>query len=142
MMRALLTAVAVSALGFMSHAAQAETLADALASAYKNSKLLDQNEALLRAADEDAAQAVAALRPVVNFVASAQNVDTDRTATGLDGLQSTFTLAAQWTLFDFGRNRLGVEIAKETVLATREALRDLESQVLLSAVSAFVDVRL
>jgi outer membrane protein len=142
MMRALLTAVAVSALGFMSHAAQAETLADALASAYKNSKLLDQNEALLRAADEDVAQAVAALRPVINFVASAQNVDTDRNLTGVDGLQTTFTLAAQWTLFDFGRNRLGVEIAKETVLATREALRDLESQVLLSAVSAFVDVRL
>jgi outer membrane protein len=136
-----LTAVAVSVLGFSAPAAQAETLADALASAYKNSKLLDQNEALLRAADEDVAQAVARLRPVINFVAQAQNTDTnpDRAT---DGLQKTMTLALQWTLLDFGRNRLGVEIAKETVLATREALKDLEAQVLLSAVSAYVDVRL
>ena len=91
MMRAFLTAVAVSVLGFSAPAAQAETLADALASAYKNSKLLDQNEALLRAADEDVAQAVARLRPVINFVAQAQNTDTnpDRAT---DGLQKTMTL--------------------------------------------------
>ena len=140
-MRGFLAAVAVSVLGFAAPPAQAETLADALASAYKNSQLLDQNEALLRAADEDVAQAVARLRPVVSFVAQAQNTQTTPDL-ATDGLQSTLSLAAQWTLFDFGRNRLGIEIAKETVLATREALKGLESQVLLSAVSAFVDVRL
>jgi outer membrane protein len=142
MMRGFLAAVAVSVLGMSAPAVQAETLADALASAYKNSKLLDQNEALLRAADEDVAQAVAGLRPVVNFVAQSQNTNTDPDFAGNDTLQSTLSLAAQWTLFDFGRGRLGVEIAKETVLATREALKDLEAQVLLSAVSAYVDVRL
>jgi outer membrane protein len=140
-MRGFLAAVVVSVMGLAAPVAQAETLADALASAYKHSKLLDQNEALLRAADEDVAQAVARLRPVVNFVAQAENVESnpDRAT---DGLSRTFTLAAQWTILDFGRNRLGVEIAKETVLATREALKGLEAQVLLSAVSAFVDVRL
>lgn len=51
--------------------AQAETLADALVSAYKTSHLLDQNQAVLRAADEDAAIAVANLRPVIDFVAQA-----------------------------------------------------------------------
>ena len=142
MMRRFLSAVAVSVLGLGTGAVQAETLADALVSAYKNSKLLDQNEALLRAADEDVAQAVAALRPVINFVAEASASDTDPDTVGADELQTTFTLAAQWTVFDFGRKRAGVEIAKETVLATREALKDLEAQVLLSAVSAFVDVRL
>ena len=140
-MRGFLAAVVVSVMGLAAPVAQAETLADALASAYRHSKLLDQNEALLRAADEDVAQAVARLRPVVNFVAQAENVESnpDRAT---DGLSRTFTLAAQWTILDFGRNRLGVEIAKETVLATREALKGLEAQVLLSAVSAFVDVRL
>ncbi len=48
--------------------ARAETLTDALISSYKNSGLLDQNRALLRAADEDVAQAVANLRPVLNYV--------------------------------------------------------------------------
>lgn len=140
-MRGFLAAVVVSVMGLAAPAAQAETLADALASAYKNSQLLDQNEALLRAADEDVAQAVARLRPVISFVAQAQNVESNPNSVQ-DGLSKTFQLAAQWTILDFGRNRIGVEIAKETVLATREALKGLEAQVLLSAVSAFVDVRL
>lgn len=141
-MRAFLSAVAVAALGLTGTVASAETLADALAAAYKNSKLLDQNEALLRAADEDVAQAVARLRPVVNFVAEATSTDFDPDTPTNDEFTTSLTLAMQWTLLDFGRNRLGVEIAKESVLATREALKDLEAQVLLSAVSAYVDVRL
>ena len=42
---------------------KAETLRQAMSAAYNNSGLLDQNRALLRAADEDVAQAAAALRP-------------------------------------------------------------------------------
>lgn len=131
----------MSAIGFAAPAASAETLADALASAYRSSQLLDQNEALLRAADEDVAQAVARLRPVISFVANAQDVDSDP-ASAQDGFTKSMSLALQWTVLDFGRNRIGVEIAKETVLATREALKDIEAQVLLSAVSAYVEVRL
>ena len=52
-------------------AAQAETLVDALTYAYNHSGLLDQNRALLRAADEDVAIALSATRPVVNWSASA-----------------------------------------------------------------------
>ena len=48
--------------------AAAESFGDALASAYKNSDLLAQNQAVLRAADEDVAVAVAALRPVVSWL--------------------------------------------------------------------------
>ena len=40
---------------------RAESLADALVYAYEDSGLVDQNRALLRAADEDVAQAVAFL---------------------------------------------------------------------------------
>lgn len=142
-MRAFLKAAAVSVLGLaagLSGPAGAESLADALVSAYKNSKILDQNEALLRAADEDVAGAVAKLRPVVSFVARSQFNDPAVSFSG--NLQRTYSLVAQWTLIDFGRRKLGVEIAKETVLATREALRGLESRVLLQAVDAFVNVRL
>jgi len=131
--------------------AQAETLADALAAAYKSSQLLDQNEALLRAQDEGVAQAVAAMRPVVEFVAQRQVTSaespvlvarrfTGRTQT--DTVATTFQIAAQMSIYDFGRSKLGIEIAKETVLATREALKGLEQQVLLSAVDAYVNVRL
>jgi outer membrane protein len=44
------------------------------------------------------------------------------------------------TLFDSGAGRLAVEAAKETVLATREALRLIEQNVLLGAVQAYMGV--
>jgi outer membrane protein len=46
------------------------------------------------------------------------------------------------TLIDFGRRKLGIEIAKESVLATRQALIQVEQNVLLATVQAYVDVRL
>jgi outer membrane protein len=46
-------------------AGAAETLTDTLISAYRNSDLLAQQRAVVRASDEDVAQAVAALRPVI-----------------------------------------------------------------------------
>lgn len=126
---------------------RAETLADALIAAYRNSNLLEQNQAILRAADEDVAQAVASLRPVVAFVADGQYgysqtlLDSGITVSN-EGLFANYSVTAQMTLFDFGRTQLAIEAAKETVLATREALIAIEQQVLLAAVSAFVDVRL
>lgn len=145
--RAFLMAAAVGIAGLVPASASfGETLADAMVAAYKNSKLLDQNEALLRAQDENVAQAVAKLRPVVSFVAQSDYGWSDAPGllgrTETEGLVNTVRLAAELTLLDFGRNRLGVEVAKETVLATREALRGLEQQVLLSAVQAYVEVRL
>ncbi len=140
-MRNFLKAAAVLAMvAAVAMPATGETLSDALVSAYKNSKVLDQNEALLRAADEDVAGAVSQLRPVISFVAKAQYNDPLVSFAG--NLQRTYSLVAQWTLLDFGRRQLRVEIAKETVLATREALRALESRVLLQAVDAYVNVQL
>jgi len=117
--------------------ARAETLADALIAAYRNSNLLEQNRAVLRAADEDVAGAVAALRPVVNFIA--QSTYTEPSIG--DNLSASLSLSASMTLYDFGRSRLAIDIAKESVLATREALAGVEQGVLLGAVSAYLDVR-
>ncbi|MEO5614082.1 MAG: transporter, partial [Cypionkella sp.] len=64
-------AVAVTAAMVAAPAARSETLADALISAYKTSHLLDKNQAVLRAADEDAAVALAQLRPVISFATQA-----------------------------------------------------------------------
>lgn len=128
--------------------AQAETLTDALIDAYRNSNLLEQNQAVLRAADEDVATAVSALRPVVRFVVGATQSwnDTRSALTGVkvnsNSLSSSMSLNAELTLIDFGRNRLGIEIARESVLETRQALVSVEQSVLLAAVQAYVDVRL
>ncbi|MBC2836650.1 TolC family outer membrane protein [Paragemmobacter straminiformis] len=140
-MRAFLKAAAVSVLALAAALpASAESLADALVAAYTSSKILDQNEALLRAADEDVAGSVAGLRPVISFLGQSRYNDPAVSSVGT--MQTTYSLVAQWTLLDFGRRQLGVQIAKETVLATREALRGLEQKILLQAVDAFVNVRL
>jgi outer membrane protein len=126
--------------------AKSETLADALIAAYENSNLLDQNRAVLRAADEDVALAVSSLRPVVSYTAQAgwQRAEIQGLLgpTVTEGLTASLTLSAEMTLIDFGRNRLGIEIARESVLATRQALINVEQNVLLTAVAAYVDVRL
>jgi outer membrane protein len=147
MMRAMMRAGVVAVAGLLAAGqAGAETLTDALIAAYRNSNLLDQNQAVLRAADEDVALAMASLRPVVAFSGQA-GWSRVEVATGLgtnvvEGLSSSLTLSAELTLLDFGRNKLGLDIARESVLATRQALVQVEQQVLLGAVSAYVDVKL
>ena len=126
--------------------AKAETLADTLASAYKNSGLLEQNRALLRAADEDVAQIVSELRPILNWSTDISRTF-GRTQTSnfpersITSNDLTVGLSLDLLLYDFGRTNLRVQAAKETVLATRETLRSIEQQVLLRAVTAYMNVR-
>jgi outer membrane protein len=124
---------------------KAETLSQTLVSAYENSGLLEQNRALLRAADEDVAAIVSELRPILNWSADmSRNFGRTRTngvirpATNSDlGVALTLDLL----LYDFGRTGYRIDAAKESVLATRQLLRNIEQQVLLRAVNAFLDVR-
>ena len=127
----------------------AETLADAMADAYNNSGLIEQNRALLRAADEDVAIAVSRLRPVINWAADVTRTYGSATSTSTAVVRRgdstttdiTLGLSAQLLLHDSGRSKMGVEIAKESVLGTRQALVSVEQRVLLGAVQAYMDVR-
>lgn len=139
--------IGVSGLFAATHAA-AETLTDALIGAFDHSGLLEQNRALLRAADEDVAIAMAALRPIINWSGSVSRnfsrsssqatlgatIDSGNTA-------ATVGLSADLVIYDFGQSRFAIEAAKETVLATRERLIAVEQNVLLRAISAFMNVR-
>jgi len=144
-----LTTFAVAlGLAISASAVRAETLADAMIGAYNTSGLLEQNRAVLRAADEDVAQAVAALRPVLSWSADAtRQFGTSRSASTNNTIVPTVSntisgsLSAELTLFDAGRNRLAIETAKEAVLGTRQSLINVEQQVLLSAVEAYLEVR-
>ncbi|SMO70745.1 TolC family outer membrane protein [Paracoccus laeviglucosivorans] len=117
--------------------ANAETLADAMVAAYRHSALLEQNRAVLRAADEDAATAIAQLRPVVSWIASYSYNNIE----GFDGYSTSIALQAQMTLYDWGRSAIAIDIAKESVLATRAALVGVEQDVLLGAVESYLNVR-
>ncbi len=126
--------------------ASSDTLADALVGAYTHSGLLEQNRALLRAADEDVAAAGAALEPVLRWTAGiTQSLGRSRSLATLgvqssDSLVASGQLIAELLVYDFGATTLGVEVAKESVLATRQSLIGIEQQVLLRGVQAYMGV--
>jgi outer membrane protein len=143
-----LTAVTLIVTLAFGAAAKAETLADAMIGAYNSSGLLEQNRAVLRAADESVAQAVSALRPVISWSAEAsrqfgttRSGSTSGAITDIVSNTMSANLSAQLTVFDNGQSKLAIESAKEAVLATRQQLISVEQQVLLSAVEAFMEVR-
>jgi len=125
---------------FSAPVAVADSLADALIGAYRTSDLLEQNRALLRATDENVGLAMSNLRPILNYALRQQHT---RNATSTSGVSNATSaeITATMLLWDNGATRLSVEAAKESVLATRAALLDLEQSVLLNAVIGFSQVR-
>lgn len=122
------------ALGMSATASFSESLAGALAHAYEHSGLLQQNRALLRAADEDVASATAALQPVISYTLGGtySSVTQD--------ISKNLGISASLTLFDGGTRALRRDVARENVLSMREALRAVEQNVLLQAATSYVSV--
>jgi outer membrane protein len=139
MKRRLAAAAVGLSLAMVPVATMAETLADAFILAYRHSGLLEQNRALLRAADEDVAVAVAATRPAINYSIAA-NATRRNALPDLADLTVSASITADLTLYDFGKTQLAIDAAKETVLATREALVNVEQSVLNDAATAYLAV--
>ncbi|WP_170337765.1 TolC family outer membrane protein [Ruegeria arenilitoris] len=124
----------------------ADNLTDAFIGAYNTSGLLEQNRALLRAADEDVAIALSALRPIINWtVRVSQDYAKSRAGTVVSTVEPSrfFSgLTLSQLVYDGGASILGKQSAQETVLATRQALIDIEQQVLFRATTAYLSVLL
>lgn len=156
-MRKIWTVIAAGLFSVSPLALQAETLTDALIAAYRNSNLLEQNQAVLRSADEDLATAVGTLLPVFRYsvdiaASGTYNYNPGRgfvngqfvtlpnqseIATG-----TTLSLIAEIPLFDFGRSDNDIALRNELVLSAQQKLVAVEQDVLLSAVTAYVDLGL
>lgn len=131
------------AVGLAPGLAQAESLADAMVSAYKSSGLLEQQRALLRVEDEDVAIQVSALRPILSYTAAMGQTRTkfhNSVLPSSKNLNASLTLNASLQLFDFGKTDQSIAIARETVMAARDGLVGVEQTVLGNAVSAYLDV--
>ena len=134
---------AVSALVFAG-AANAETfsLNDALGVAYETNPQLDAERAALRATDEGVAEANAGWRPSVNAGGS---YGTERIEVGgVPGSFNDHPLQGQVTInqpiFRGGRTFAEVSRAKALDRAGRAQLTGAEQQVLLAAVTAYMNV--
>jgi TolC family type I secretion outer membrane protein len=140
-------AFAVLALGtaFAPHAS-AETLKEAMAKAYETNPVLLAQRAALRGTDEEVAQALSQWRPTVTVSGVAQEpLNKQKTPAGAlifrSGGQSwSSTVSASQTLFAGGRILAQRLLAGAQVRAGRAQLIATEQNVLLSVVSAYMDV--
>ena len=129
----------------MGGAAAAETLEEVLATAYSNNATLAAQRAALRAVDEGVPQALAGWRPTVDIDGSYGRTRQDSSgSTVSSGAQTlsplTATLSVAQPLYRGGRTRAGTRQAEATVLAARADLLATEQDVLLAAVTAYLDV--
>ena len=157
-----LTSVAVVALSVaLAQPASAETLREAIALAYQTNPNLLAQRANQRALDESVVQARAGLRPQVSASGSvgysrvwAPNTSvTGTTDLDGDGFPDTTVIrgdsesdtadvgvSLSQNIWTGGRTSLAIDAALANVLAGRENLRDIEQQVMVSAIQAYVNV--
>lgn len=142
--RVLLPGIAMAAVQF-GGAAKAETLADALVSAYQSNPQINATRAKQRATDENVPQALAGYRPqiVASLSAGLQSVrnllpgNTIETATLKPW---TIGVTVTQNLFNGFKTANSVRVAEFQVLSGREALRNVGQGVLLDAVTAYMNV--
>lgn len=118
-----------------------ETLYEALAEAYRNNPTLRAERAALRATDEQVPQALSGWRPTIRATGSYGKESADRSdfrSRVLTTIQRGITV--DQPLYRGGRTVAGTRRSESQVLAGRERLRSTEQLVLLSAVTAYMDV--
>lgn len=125
--------------------ASAETLLQALASAYANNPELNAARAATRAVDEGVPQALSNYRPQVNARGTITQSwdDTDfRGGGGTDTNSASATLGLNVTqnLFRGFRTANGTKQAEAAVLASRASLLNTEQNVLFGAAESFMNV--
>ena len=126
-------------LSFGASAVCAESLLDAITLAYQTNPTLQQQRASPRAIDEEYVQARVSLRPTLS--ASASGTYSDGFGTTANNTSSTIGLTASTPLLTGGRTVTQIDAAQADILQGRENLRTVESSVLASVITAYVDVR-
>jgi outer membrane protein len=126
-----------------SSTAGAETLHEALASAYKYNPRIDAERARLRATNEEIARANSGYRPTISGTADiTYDWQKTRPPSVGDGANTSkgYSVGVTQSLFNGFRTVNAVNEAEAVVRAGRETLRDVEQGVLLDGVTAFMDV--
>ena len=123
-----------------------ETLADAIAMAYRSNPTLQVQRAQLKVTDETYVQARSGLRPTVtaNINATYAEEATDLPAPLPQTErfnQGTASLTITQPIFNGGRTAAAEQAAEASIMAGREGLRQTEATVLQQVVQAYVDVR-
>lgn len=124
--------------------ASAETLNDALASAYAYNPRLDAERARLRATDEEVARAMSGFRPVITGSADISyeytNTRPDNPTSEGDTKPKGYSIDLVQPIFSGFQTVNAVGETESGSRAGRETLRAVEQSVLLEGVTAYMDV--
>jgi outer membrane protein len=133
--------------------ASAQTLNDALAAAYSNNPTLQSERATLRATDEGVPAALAGWRPTVILSGSAGYIQGNTTAPVTNNLgfstnettsasRDVASVQAEITenVYNGGKTKATTNQAKNRVRSERANLVNIEQQVFINAVTAYVTV--
>jgi outer membrane protein len=140
---------AVAAVGLFSAPVQGEDLKEALVAAYESNPDLAAARAQLRALDEDVARANSGWRPDIGASGSYDFRDVDTRSSpptgpseefGFNTEDRDYSVQIRQPLFTGFRTTNTVKVAKKTVFAGRERLRQTEIDVLLDTVTSYMDV--
>jgi outer membrane protein len=140
------TAIVALSVALLSSGARAETIGGALAKAYLNNPDINQQRAAVRAQDENIPKANAGYLPTVTAQGTAGHLHEEEDnipGTGSyksDTTPRTVGVSATETLWNGDRTGNSVRQAESGVLGAREQLRNTEQNVLLSAVTYYMDV--
>lgn len=134
--------MSAAALAAASAPARAETLQEAIASAYESNPVLQQQRAQQRGLDETYVQARTGFRPTVGVSGSGTSLrDNPPSGGGYTFNSGSVALSASQPLYTGGRASASVRAGEAQVLAGRESLRATEAAVLQQVVGAYEDVR-
>ena len=145
MKKGIVSLLAVATVMTGSFSASAETLEEALAAAYSSNPQLMAQRAALRATDELVSRSKSGFLPNLSASWSYQDAKTDVTVPGdptfaNDTNSDGYSLTASQNLFRGFRDKNSVSEAKSNVRAGRANLQSVEQSVLLSAVTAYMNV--
>ena len=151
-MRILSRALAASAFAMtLAAPVAAETLADAIALAYRTNPTIESSRYDLRAADEGLVQARAQMRPNVelditgSYARTVEGRATSRSnpfsPEAYDRNSNQAELVVTQPVYTGGRATAAKQAAIASIRGGREMLRGAEGDLLLSVITAYVDVR-
>lgn len=123
--------------------ASAETLREAMASAYQSNPRLDAERARLRATDEEVPRAKSGFRPQIDGTAEIGRSHTEskpQTTSAGSTNPKGYEVSIRQSVFNGFRTTNAVAEAEAGVRVGRENLRFIENQTMLDAVTVYMDV--
>ena len=120
-----------------------DTLTKALENAYDNSDELRIQRTLVRENDEKVASGVAGKRPMISLNPSVSSgYSFSSSCMGFcNSTTANISITAEASVLDAGRSDIKILQAKEQINIERLTLHEIEQDVLLTALKAFVDLR-